>query len=107
MQAVRPLTHLPVLRKDFIVSPYQLYQAKLAGADVVLLIAAALTVDECKALGKLAHQLEMVPTILEKFNLLHEGKLNNASAVLFGRDFYYYPQCLPRLACFKGTTILV
>ena len=33
--------------------------AKLAGADVVLLIAAALTVDECKALGKLAHQLEM------------------------------------------------
>ena len=50
---------IPVLRKDFIVSPYQLYQAKLAGADVVLLIAAALTVDECKALGKLAHQLEM------------------------------------------------
>lgn len=59
LQAARPLTHLPVLRKDFIVSPYQLYQAKLAGADVVLLIAAALTVDECKALGKLAHQLEM------------------------------------------------
>ena len=50
---------------------------------------------------------EDLPTILEKFNLLHEGKLNNASAVLFGRDFYYYPQCLPRLACFKGTTILV
>lgn len=47
---------------------------------------------------------EDLPTILEKFNLLHEGKLNNASAVLFGRDFYYYPQCLPRLACFKGTT---
>ena len=59
LQAIRPLTHLPVLRKDFIVNPYQLYQAKLAGADVVLLIAAALTVDECKALGKLAHQLEM------------------------------------------------
>ena len=59
LQAVRPLIHLPMLRKDFIVSPYQLYQAKLAGADVVLLIAAALTVDECKALGKLAHQLEM------------------------------------------------
>ena len=50
---------------------------------------------------------EDLPTILEKFNLLHEGKLNNASAVLFGRDFYYYLQCLLRLACFKGTTILV
>lgn len=47
---------------------------------------------------------EDLPTILEKFNLLHEGKLNNASAVLFGRDFYYYPQCLLRLARFKGTT---
>lgn len=46
---------------------------------------------------------EDLPTILEKFNLLHDGKLNNASAVLFGRDFYYYPQCLLRLARFKGT----
>ncbi len=47
---------------------------------------------------------EDLPTILEKFSLLHDGKLNNASAVLFGRDFYYYPQCLLRLARFKGTT---
>lgn len=47
---------------------------------------------------------EDLPTILEKFNLLHDRKLNNASAVLFGRDFYYYPQCLLRLARFKGTT---
>lgn len=59
LHAVRPLIQLPVLRKDFIVSPYQLFQAKLVGADVVLLIAAALTVDECKSLGKLAHQLQM------------------------------------------------
>lgn len=47
---------------------------------------------------------EDLPTILEKFNLLHDGKLNNASVVLFGRDFYYYPQCLLRMARFKGTT---
>lgn len=47
---------------------------------------------------------EDLPTILEKFNLLHDGKLNNASAVLFGSNFYYYPQCLLRLARFKGTT---
>ena len=47
---------------------------------------------------------EDLPTILEKFNLLHVRKLNNASAVLFGRDFYFYPQCLLRLARFKGTT---
>lgn len=59
LHAVRPLIQLPVLRKDFIVSPYQLFQAKLIGADVVLLIAAALTIEECKSLGKLAHQLQM------------------------------------------------
>lgn len=59
LKAVRPLTGLPILRKDFIISPYQIYQAKLVGADIILLIAAALTVDECKNLGRLAHQLEM------------------------------------------------
>ncbi len=47
---------------------------------------------------------EDLPTILGKFNLLHNEKLNNASVVLFGHDFYYYPQCLLRLARFKGTT---
>ena len=47
---------------------------------------------------------EEIPIILEKFNLLHNGVLNNASAVLFGKDLYYYPQCLLRLARFKGTT---
>lgn len=47
---------------------------------------------------------EEIPTVLEKFDLLHDGKLNNAAVVLFGRNFYYYPQCLLRLARFKGTT---
>lgn len=47
---------------------------------------------------------EMLPAILEKFDLLHNGKLNNASVVLFGRNFYGYPQCLLRMARFKGTT---
>ncbi len=47
---------------------------------------------------------EDMQTILKKFDLLHDGKLNNASAVLFGQDFYHYPQCLLRLARFRGTT---
>ena len=47
---------------------------------------------------------EELPVVLEKFDLLHDGKLNNAAAVLFGRKFYNYPQCLLRLARFKGTT---
>ena len=47
---------------------------------------------------------EEIPTILRKFGLLRDGNLNNAAAVLFGVDFYDYPQCLLRMARFRGTT---
>ena len=48
----RPTVNIPVLRKDFIISRYQLLQAKVAQADAVLLIAAALSKDEMYELGK-------------------------------------------------------
>ena len=52
------------MRKDFIVDEYQLYQAKAADADAVLLIAADLTKEECKTLAKKAHELQL-ETLLE------------------------------------------
>lgn len=59
LRKARPMTSIPILRKDFIVDPYQLYQAKILGADVVLLIAAALTHTECQELALEAHRLDM------------------------------------------------
>ncbi len=57
IRRVRPLVDIPILRKDFIIDPYQLYQAREAGADAVLLIAACLSREACAALTAEAHRL--------------------------------------------------
>jgi len=54
---VRPCVQLPLLRKEFIIDEYQLYQAASVGGNAVLLIAAALSVSECHFLAKKAHAL--------------------------------------------------
>lgn len=51
--------NIPVIRKEFIVDEYQIYQAKLYGASAVLLIAAAITKEESKRFTKLANQLKL------------------------------------------------
>ncbi len=61
---VREQTSVPILRKDFIVDEYQLFQARLVGADAVLLIAADLTQNECRTLAATAHELGL-ETLLE------------------------------------------
>lgn len=56
---VKSTFDIPVLRKDFIVDEYQIYEAKLAGADAILLIMAALTDSEYKQFHKTADELEL------------------------------------------------
>ncbi|TVM00820.1 MAG: indole-3-glycerol phosphate synthase TrpC [Candidatus Brocadia sp. WS118] len=56
---VKACIDLPVLRKDFIIDPYQIYEARSAGADAILLIAALLPEDEIQNLLNLAKELEM------------------------------------------------
>lgn len=50
---------IPVIRKEFIIDEYQLLEAKLSGASAVLLIASALTVEECRRLTLFAAQLQL------------------------------------------------
>jgi indole-3-glycerol phosphate synthase len=59
LRQARDACTLPLLRKDFMVDPYQVYQARCWGADAILLIAAALTDDQMQELEACALSLQM------------------------------------------------
>lgn len=57
LKAARAAVDLPILRKDFMLDEYQLYEAKSIGADIILLIASSLSVDKTNELAKAAKGL--------------------------------------------------
>ncbi|NLW84769.1 MAG: indole-3-glycerol phosphate synthase TrpC [Phycisphaerae bacterium] len=82
LTAVKEAVRLPVLRKDFIVDPYQVYEARAAGADAILLIAEALPPSDLMDMLILANDLTLT-TLIE---------VHDADALLQVRSLVGFPQ---------------
>ena len=80
LEAVRARVDAPLLRKDFIIDDYQLLEARAAGADIVLLIVAALHTDNLKGLYERAAELGM--QALVEVNTVQEAE----TAIEIGAD---------------------
>lgn len=74
LRAVRRAVQLPLLRKEFVLDAYQVYEGRAAGADALLLIVAALDDTELQALYRLTYELGM-SALVEVHN---EGELERA-----------------------------
>lgn len=81
--AVRAAVDVPLLRKDFIVSEYQLFEARAAGADAVLLIVAALDPAGLAALGRRAGELGL-DTLVEVHDAAELAVAADAGAAVIG-----------------------
>jgi indole-3-glycerol phosphate synthase len=57
LQQARAASSLPIIRKDFMVAPYQIYESRVVNADCVLLIAACLTKDQMQELAGIAQEI--------------------------------------------------
>lgn len=83
LQMARQSVSTPLLRKEFIVDPYQIFEAKAHGADAILLIAACLTSQELISFSQLAKTLSM-DVLLEVHNLAELQKSLLPSVDLLG-----------------------
>ncbi|MCY4146687.1 MAG: indole-3-glycerol phosphate synthase TrpC [Chloroflexi bacterium] len=83
LTAIRQAVALPILRKDFIIDPYQVYAGRAAGADALLLIVAALDDAQLRDLQALALALDMV-ALVEVHNELEMERALRLGARLIG-----------------------
>jgi indole-3-glycerol phosphate synthase len=63
LRQVQQAVSLPVLQKDFIIDPFQIYEGRMAGADAILLIAAILSPRQLREFSELAGSLGLVPLV--------------------------------------------
>ena len=107
LRQAREAVALPVLRKDFMIDEYQVYQARAWGADAILLIAAALDAQTLQHLEKVAHELGMAVLLelhdesewakCEKLNTPLRG-VNNRNLRTFEVDLQHTLTLLPKLS---------
>ena len=83
LRSVRQAVGIPVLRKDFIAEPYQVYEARAAGADIVLLIVAALDQQTLTSLHALTTRLGMA-ALVETHSADEVSRALDAGASLVG-----------------------
>lgn len=74
LQQARSASALPIIRKDFMVAPYQIYESRVVNADCILLIAACLTKDQMQELAGIAQEIKL-DVLVEVHN---EEELHNA-----------------------------
>jgi indole-3-glycerol phosphate synthase len=83
LQAIRGVVSLPLLRKDFIIDPYQIVEARAAGADAVLFIAEALQPTELTSLFHCALEWGLTP-LVELHDPVHLPRVLDLPAPLIG-----------------------
>ena len=83
LKEVKAITSLPILRKDFMIDEYQIYEAKLIGADCILLIASILNDDEIQSFVDLAESLEL-DYLIEVHDLNELRRVEHFSNAIIG-----------------------
>lgn len=83
LREVRAEVEIPILRKDFILSPYQIYEARAIGADAILLIGALLSTEKLKEFKKIADSLGLA-SLTEAHNEEELEKVLSAGTEIVG-----------------------
>jgi len=113
LRAVRAAVDLPLLRKDFTFHPYQIYEARAAGADCILLIVAMLKEGELRSLAALTREVKMA-ALVEVHNAEELALARHLGADLIGinnRDLHTFVTDLATteklLANYRGDALIV